>query len=63
MTLEGYDDGLLVKDLVSCTKAYGIGSCIVVVKASVGMYHQICIEDVLYVPNLLNLYPRIFSVV
>jgi len=40
MTLEGYDDGLIVKGLVPVTKAYGIGSCIVVVKASVGMFHQ-----------------------
>jgi hypothetical protein len=39
MTLEGYDDGLFVKGLVSSTKAYGIGSCIGVVKDSVGMYH------------------------
>jgi hypothetical protein len=39
MTLEGYDDGLLVKGLVSGTKAYGIGSCIVIAKDSVGMFH------------------------
>ena len=32
MTLEGYDDGLLVKGIVFGTKAYGIGSCIVVLK-------------------------------
>jgi len=63
MQLEGYNDGLLVKDLVSGTQAYGIGSCIVAVKDSVGMYHQICLEDVLYVPNLLHHHPRIFSVI
>ena len=64
MALEGYDDGLLVKGLVSGTKAYGIGSCIVVVNNSVGMYHnKICLEDVLYVPNLLHNHPRIFSVI
>ena len=63
MKLEGYDDGLLVKGLVSGTKAYGIGSCIVVMKDSDGMYHQICLEDVLYVPNLLHHHPRIFSVI
>ncbi len=39
MALEGYDDGLLVKGLVSGTKTYGIGSCIVVVKDCVGMFH------------------------
>ena len=63
MTLEGYDDGLLVKGLVSGTKAYGIGSCIFIVKDSVGMYHQICLEDLLYVPNLLHHHPRIFGVI
>jgi hypothetical protein len=61
--LERYDDGLLVKGLVSGTKACGIGSCIVVVKASFGMYHQICLQDVIYVLNLLHHYPRIFSVI
>jgi len=35
ITLEGYDDGLLVKGLVSGTEARGIGSCIVVVTDSV----------------------------
>ncbi len=35
MTLEGYDDGLLVKGLVPGTHAYGIGSCIVFVKDNV----------------------------
>ena len=39
MQLEGYDDGIILKGLVSGTKAYGIGSCIVVVRDSVGMYH------------------------
>ena len=39
LKLEGYDDGLLVKGLVSGTNAYGIGSCIVVVKDSVRLYH------------------------
>jgi hypothetical protein len=63
MKLEGYDDGILVKGLVSGTKAYGIGSCIVVVKDSSGMYHQLCLEDVLYVPNLLHHHPRVFSVI
>jgi len=63
VTLEGYDDGLLVKGLVSSTKAYGIGSCIVVLKDSVGMYHQICLEDELYVPNTLHHHPRMFSVI
>jgi len=64
MTLEGYDNGLLVKGLVSGTKAYGIiGSCIVVLKDSVGMLYQICLEDVLYVPNLLHYHPIIFSVI
>jgi hypothetical protein len=48
MTFEGYDDGLLIKGLVSSTKAFGIGSCIVVVKDSVGLSHQICLDDVLY---------------
>ena len=61
--LEGYDDGLLVKGLVSGTKAYSIGSCIVVIKDSVVIYRQICLEDVLYVPNLPHRHPRIFSVV
>jgi hypothetical protein len=61
MTLEGYDDGLLVKELVSGTKAHGIGSCIVVGKDSVGMFHRICLENVLYVPNLLHHHPRIFT--
>ena len=37
MKLEGYDDGLMVKGVVSGTKAYGIRSCIVVVKDNVGM--------------------------
>jgi len=63
MKLEGYDDGLLVKGLVSGTKTYGIGSCIVVVKDSVEMNHRICLEDVLYVPILLHHHPRIFSVI
>jgi hypothetical protein len=63
MTLERYDGGLLVNGLVSGTKAYGIGSCIVVVKDSVGMFHQICLEDVLYVPILLHHHPRIFRVI
>ena len=63
MTLEGYDDGILVKGLVSSTKAYGIGSCIVAVTNSVGMIHQICLEDVPYVPILLHHRPRIFSVI
>jgi hypothetical protein len=63
LKLEGYDDRLLVKGLVSGTKAYGIGSCIVLVKYSVGMHHQICLEDVLYVPNLLHHHPRIFNVI
>ena len=63
MQLEGYDDGILVKGLVSGTKAYGIGSCIVVVRDSVGIYHQICLHDVLYVPNLLHYHPRVFSVI
>ena len=38
MKLEGYDDGILVKGLVAGTKAYGIGSCIVVVRDSYGLY-------------------------
>ena len=63
LKLEGYDDGILVKGLVSDTKAYDIGSCIVVVQDNVGMYHQVCLEDVLYVANLLNHYPRVFSVI
>jgi hypothetical protein len=64
MTLdEGYDDSRRVKGLVSGTKAYGIGSCIVVVKDSDGMFHQICLEDVLYVTNLLHHHPRIVSVI
>ena len=63
MILEGYDDGLLVKELASCTKAYGIGSCIIDVKDSVGIFHQVCLEDVLYVPNLIHHHPRIFSVI
>jgi len=63
VALEGYDDGLLVKGLlVVGTKAYGIGSCIVAVKESVGLFHQICLEDVLYVPNLFHHHPRFFSV-
>jgi hypothetical protein len=63
MKLEGYDDGILVKGLASGTKAYGIGSCIVVVGDSSGMHHQVCLEDVLYVPNLLHQHPRVFSVI
>jgi hypothetical protein len=63
MTLEGYGDILLVKGLVSGTKAYGIGSCIVVAKDSVGMFHQIWLEDVLYVPNLLHHHPRFLCVI
>jgi hypothetical protein len=63
LKLEGYDDGILVKGLVSGTKAYGIGSCIVVVRDNFGMHHQLCLEDVLYVPNLLHHHPRVFSVI
>ena len=63
MTLEGYDNGILVKGLASDTHAYGIGSCIVVVTYSVGMFHHICLEDVLCVHNLLHHHPRIFSVI
>jgi hypothetical protein len=63
MKLEGYDNGLLEKGLVSGTKAYGIGSCIAVIKDSVGMYNQICLEDVIYVPNLLHHHLRNFSVI
>ena len=63
MALEGYDDGLRVKGLVFGTKAHGIGSCIVVVKDSVELFHYICLEDVLYVPSLLHYHPRIFSVI
>ena len=63
MQLEGYDDGILVNGLVSGTKAYGIGSCIVVVRDNGGIYHQICLHDVLYVPNLLHNHPRVFSVI
>jgi len=63
MKLEGCDDGLIVKGLVFGTKAYGIGSCIVVVEDNISMFHQICLEDVLYVPNLLHHHPRIFSVI
>jgi hypothetical protein len=63
MKMEGYDDGLVVKGLVSGTLAYGIGSGIVVVKDNVGMLYQKCLEDVLYVPNLLNHHLRIFSVI
>jgi hypothetical protein len=63
MKLDGYDDGLLVKVLVPGTKAYGIGSCIVALKDSSEMYRQICLEDILYVPNLLHHHPRIFSVI
>ena len=63
MTLEGYD-GLLVKGLVSGTQAYGIGSYIVVVKDSARVFRQICLEDVLYVPNLIiHHHPRFFSVI
>jgi len=32
-------------------------------KDSVGMYHHICVEDVLYVPNLLHHHPRVFSAI
>ncbi len=63
MQLGGYDDGVLVKGLVSGTKAYGIGLCIVVARDSVGMYHQICLQEVLYVPILLHHHPRVFSVI
>jgi hypothetical protein len=63
MTLEGYDYGLLVKGLVPVTKAYGIGLCIIAVKDSVGTFQEICLEDVLYVPNLLHRHPRVFSAV
>ena len=52
-----------LKGLVSGTKAYGIGTCIVVVKDRGGMYHQICLQDVLYVPHLLHHHPRVFSVI
>ena len=54
MPLKGYDDGALVKGLTYATKAHGIGSCIVVLKDHIGSFHQICLEDVLYVPNLLH---------
>jgi len=63
MTLEGYDDGALVKGLTSGTNAYGIGTCIVALKDSVGSFHQKCLEDVLYVLNLLHYHPSIFSVI
>jgi hypothetical protein len=63
MTLKGYDDGPLVKELVYGRKTYGIGSCIVVVKDSVGMSHPICLEDVPYVPNLLHHHPGIFRII
>jgi len=63
LKLEGYDDGILVKVLVSGTKAYVIGSCIVVVRDCFGMYHQVCLEDVIYVSNLLHHHPRVFSVI
>jgi len=33
------------------------------VKDRIGMYHQICLEDVLFVPNLLHHHPGIFSVI
>ena len=58
MKLEGYDDGLLVEGLVSSTKSYGIGACIGDVNNSVELFHHICLEDVLYVPNLLHQYPK-----
>jgi len=61
--LEGYDDGILVKGLVSGTKAFGIGSCILVMKGSVVMYRQICLEGVLYVPNLIHHHPIIFNII
>ena len=61
-TLEGYDDGDLAKGLLPSTKAYGIGICIVVLKDSVGSFHRICLEDVIYVPNLLH-HPTFFSVI
>jgi hypothetical protein len=61
MKMKGYDNGLIVKGLVSGRKTFGIGFCIVVVKNSVGMLHQICLEDVLFVSNLLHHHPRIFS--
>jgi hypothetical protein len=61
--LEGYDDGLLVKGLVSSIKTYGIGSCIVAVKDIIELLHQICLEDVFYVPNLLRHHPNFFSVI
>ena len=62
--LEGYDDHALVKGLPSGTKAYGrVGICKVVLKDSFESYHQICFEDLLYVPNLLHHHPQIFSVI
>jgi hypothetical protein len=61
MKMEGCDDGLIVKGLVFGTKAFGIGSCIVGVKDNVGILRQVCLEDVLYVPNLFHHHPRICS--
>jgi hypothetical protein len=63
MILEGYDDGDFVKRLVYGTKAYGVGTCIVILKNSVGLCPQICLEDALYVPNLLHHHSRVFSII
>jgi hypothetical protein len=60
----GYVDGVPVKGLTSYTKANGIGSFIICLKDEYGVFHQKCLEDVLYVPTLLHHhFSRIFSVI
>ena len=63
LTSDGYVDGLMVKGLTSGTKAYGIGTCVVVCKGEDGLFQQFSLKDVLYVPNLTHHHPRIFSVI
>ena len=63
MKSNGYVDRVHVKGLTSNTKACGIGSCIVCFQDDSRAFHQKCLEDVLYAPNLLQHYSRIFSVI
>ena len=60
---DGYVDGVMVKGLTTGTKAYGIGTCVIVCKGEDGLFQQFSLQDVLYVPNLMHHHSRIFSVI